>query len=190
MAVIPFKSVWSCHGKNYKKQTSFTSLVILLYSTKPIKKISKTSLKHYNQFRSVRNEALIWLQITTDTVNKLKVKTKVKEGHQQLLNFITIYFIKVEQQQSLYHNIISLPMTPIINIYFNKHPMSWELIHLRLLRSSDSFMKAIWCHQTLTGLTKHCPIYLNEKIWQLYLKAQILTQLTFKQDKLFILTSS
>ena len=40
----------------------------------PQNKISQTSIKHYNQFRSVINEALVWLKITTDTVNKIKVE--------------------------------------------------------------------------------------------------------------------
>ena len=48
-------------------------------------------------------------------------------------------------------------MNPIINSSFNKHPMSWELIRRRLLHPSDSFMKAMCCHQTLDGLPKHFP---------------------------------
>ena len=40
--------------------------------------IIQNSLKHYNQFRSVRTEAIRWLQITTDTGMKLKVETTVK----------------------------------------------------------------------------------------------------------------
>ena len=40
--------------------------------------ISKTALKYYNQLRSVRTEALRWLQITITTVKKLKVETIVK----------------------------------------------------------------------------------------------------------------
>ena len=39
----------------------------------PQNTIIQTALKNYNQFISVRTEALRWLQITTDTVNKLKV---------------------------------------------------------------------------------------------------------------------
>ena len=34
---------------------------------------SQTELKNYKQFRSVRNEALIWVKITTNTENKIKV---------------------------------------------------------------------------------------------------------------------
>ena len=37
--------------------------------------IIQTALKHNNQFRSVRTEALRWLKIITDTVKKLKVET-------------------------------------------------------------------------------------------------------------------
>ena len=40
--------------------------------------ISQTELKYYNQFISVRNEVLIWLQIATDAVNKIKVETESK----------------------------------------------------------------------------------------------------------------
>ena len=40
--------------------------------------ISQTEIKHYNQFRSVRTEALKWLQITIDTWNKIKVETESK----------------------------------------------------------------------------------------------------------------
>ena len=39
----------------------------------PQNTISQTTLKNYNQFRSVRTEDLIWLKITTDTGMKLKV---------------------------------------------------------------------------------------------------------------------
>ena len=48
----------------------------------PQNKISQTTLKHYNQFRSVRTEALICFQITTYIGNKLKVETTVKERYQ------------------------------------------------------------------------------------------------------------
>ena len=54
-------------------------------------------------------------------------------------------------------------MTPIINSYFNKHPISWELIHLRILHLSDRVMKQMCRLQTLTGLPKHCPNKLNQK---------------------------
>ena len=44
-------------------------------SQNPQNTISETALKYYNQFRSVTNEALIWVQITTDTGMKLKAQT-------------------------------------------------------------------------------------------------------------------
>ena len=43
--------------------------------------ISKTEIKHYNQFRSVRTEYLRWLKMTSNTVMKLKVETRVKERY-------------------------------------------------------------------------------------------------------------
>ena len=64
----------------------------------PQNTISQTALKHYNEFRSVTTEALRWVQMTKYTGIKLKVETTVKERYQQLLDFITIGIIKIEQQ--------------------------------------------------------------------------------------------
>ena len=52
--------------------------------------VCKNSIKHYNQFRSIKNEALMWLQITTYTGKKNKVETEAKQISQQI-----IYFIKI-----------------------------------------------------------------------------------------------
>ena len=41
------------------------------------------------------------------------------------MEFVKMDVVKVEQQKSPYQDIIYLPMTTIINGYFNKHPMSW-----------------------------------------------------------------
>ena len=48
----------------------------------PQNTISKTALYNYNQFISVINEALIWLQIATDTGKELEVETAVNERYQ------------------------------------------------------------------------------------------------------------
>ena len=123
----------------------------------PQKTISQTSLKHYNEFRNVRTEALIWVQMTTYTGIKLKVETSAKEIYQQLLDFINIDILKLEQQNPSIQDIITIPMNPTINSYFNKHPISWELVHCRLLRPYDSVMKSMCHHQTLDGLPKKYP---------------------------------
>ena len=128
----------------------------------PQNTIIQTSLKYYNQFRSVITEALRWLQITTDTKIKLKVETKYKYKDQQLLEFTATDVLKIEQQHPSSQDIITLFINPIINRYLNKHPMSWELINCRLLHPSDSFMKSIFHHQTMYGLLKHCPNKLNQ----------------------------
>ena len=44
----------------------------------PLDKIIKTELEHYNQFKSVRTEAITWLQSTTDTGNTTKAETESK----------------------------------------------------------------------------------------------------------------
>ena len=119
--------------------------------------ISKTSLKHYNELKNVINEALIWVQMTIGTGIKSKVETSSKDIYQQLLDLITIDILKIEHQHHSSKDIINLPMNPIINSYFNKHPMSWELIHCQLLHLSESIMKAMCRHQNLDVLPKHFP---------------------------------
>ena len=91
----------------------------------PQNTIGQTALKSYNQFRSVRIKDIIWIQITTDTGVKLKVETTSKERGQQSLDFIIIDVIKIKYQRPSSRYIITLPITPIINSSFNKHPISW-----------------------------------------------------------------
>ena len=67
---------------------------------KPQNKISQIALKHYNEFMNVRTEALIWVQITTDTGLKFKVETSAKERYQQFLDFIAIGILKLEQNHN------------------------------------------------------------------------------------------
>ena len=78
------------------------------------------------------------------------------------MDFITIDVHKIEQKHPSSQDIITLPMTPIVNSYFNKHPMTWELIHSFLIHPYDSVMKAMLRHQTLDGLPKHCPNKINK----------------------------
>ena len=79
------------------------------------------------------------------------------------MDFITIDVIKVEQQHSSEHYIITLAMTPIVKISLNKHPMSWEHINRRLIHPSDSVIKSMYHHQNLTVLQKQCPKKLNQE---------------------------
>ena len=44
----------------------------------PQNTISQTALKHYNEFRNVITEALIWVKMATDTGIKFKVETSAK----------------------------------------------------------------------------------------------------------------
>ena len=90
----------------------------------PQNTISQTALKHYNEFINVRTEAFRWVQMTTDTCIKFKVETSTKERDQQLLDFITIDILKLEQQHNSSEEIINLSVNPIINSSFKKHPMS------------------------------------------------------------------
>ena len=56
---------------------------------------------------------------------KPKVETTVKERYQQLSYFITIDVLMIEHHYTSSKDIITPPMTPIINSSFNKYPMSW-----------------------------------------------------------------
>ena len=94
--------------------------------------------------------------MTTDTSLKVNVETSTKEIDLQLLDFITIDILKVEQQHTSIQNIITMPMNPIINISFSKHSISWDLIHHRILRPSESVMKEMCHNKTLDGLQKNC----------------------------------
>ena len=72
------------------------------------------------------------------------------------MDIITIDILKLEQQHNSSQDVINLSMNPIITSYFNKQPISWEIIHRRLLQHSDIVMKEMCRHQTLDGLPKHC----------------------------------
>ena len=93
---------------------------------------------------------------------KLKAETTAKERDQKSLDFMNIDVIKIEQQHPSSQEIITIPMTPITNSYFNKHPISWELIYRRLLHPYDSVMKIMCRHPTLDGLQKQFPKKINK----------------------------
>ena len=129
---------------------------------KPQRTISQAALKHYNELINVRTGSLRWVKMTTDTGIKFKVETSVKEIYQQLLDFITIDLLKIEQTHPSSQEIVTLTMNSIINNSFNKHPMSWELIHLPIINPSSIAMKVMCHHQTLYGLPKHSPNKMNK----------------------------
>ena len=79
--------------------------------------------------------------MTTNTGIKFKVEASDKERDQKLLESITIDILKLEQKNSSSQYITNLTINPTINSYFNKHPISWELIHPRLFHPSGSVMK-------------------------------------------------
>ena len=103
--------------------------------------IIKTALKYYNELINTRTKSIRWIKMTTDTGIKFIVETSDKERYQQLLDFITIYVLKIYQQHPSSHNIITLTTNIIINSSFNKHPMPWYIIHRLILHPYDSFMK-------------------------------------------------
>ena len=118
-------------------KTPKTKIIISPWSSYYMLKntISQTALKNYIQFMGVKTKALQWLQLIIDTGNKIKVETQSKERDQKILYLITIEIINVERQKSPVNYIITLTMYPILNISFNKHPISWELIHHSLLHT-------------------------------------------------------
>ena len=88
---------------------------------------------------------------------------------------MTIDVLKIENQGSLSQDIITLPMTPIINSYFNKLLISWELIHYYLLCPSNIFIKEMCHHQTITVLPKHCPNKLNQSPYTIVFASNMTT---------------
>ena len=134
--------------------------------------------------------------MTTYTGIKFKVETSAKEKYQQLLDFITIDILKIEQHHNYSEDIMELSKNPIINRSFNKHPMSWELIHRRLLHPCESVMKAMCRNQTIDGLpkifprkyTKHHAQSSTQQKRQLQKKEHQLTPVTFNQENLLTWT--
>ena len=125
---------------------SKTNIIIPLYTSYYMPQnrqntINQTALKHYNEFRSFRTYALSWVKMTTYTGMKTKVETSAKGRDQQRLYLVTIDILKLDQQHTSGQDIINLSMNRIMNISFNKHPMSWEIIHCRILHPSYSVMK-------------------------------------------------
>ena len=84
-------------------------------------------------------------------------------------------------------------MNKIINSSFNKHPMSWDLIHFRLFNPSDSAIKAMCRHETQDGLKKTVLIkytnnhvqYATHQKLQLSTRPQKLIPVTLNQENLF-----
>ena len=113
--------------------------------------------------------------MTRDTGIKSKVETSDKERDQQLLEFIAIDILKLEQKHPSSRDIITLPMNPIIKCSFSKQPTPWEPIHRGLLRPSDSGMKTIFRHQTLYGLPKHCPKKIHKSTCKICYKSKTTT---------------
>ena len=79
-----------------------TNIIMPLWPSYYIKKNIKHNNSNWTQtIQSIQNfksKDLRWLQITTDTGKKLKVETTIKERDQQLLEFITIDVLNIEQQ--------------------------------------------------------------------------------------------
>ena len=90
---------WNCHHKTSKKNSIRSMWPSYFIPQNYQNTIIQTALKHYNQFISVRTEALRCLKIKIDSGLRIKVETEAKERDQKVLYLITIDIIKVEQQK-------------------------------------------------------------------------------------------
>ena len=66
-------------------------------------------------------------------------------------------------------------MDPIINISFHNHPLSWKLIHRRLIHPSSSVNKSMCRHQTLTDLPKYQPKKISEAPYKIFYMEKMTT---------------
>ena len=73
-----------------------------------------------------------------------------------------------------------------MNISFDKNPMSWKLIHWRILHPSDIGMKLILLHQNINGLPKNCPNKINKASCKTCYTEKITT---FPKGKTFNITN-
>ena len=65
-------------------------------------------------------------------------------------------------------------MNPIINSSLNKHPMSWDLINIRLLHPSGSIIKSMCLHQNLTSIPENCLKKINQAPFKICYTAKII----------------
>ena len=96
------KALAKCFGLVIIK-TPKTNIIIPFWPSyyipqNPQNTISQTEIRHYKKIRSVRNEYIRLVQTATDKGIKLKFETTVKERDQQLLDFITIDVLNIEQK--------------------------------------------------------------------------------------------
>ena len=82
-------------------KTIKTNIIVLLKTSyympqNPQNKISQIAIKHYIQLISVRTEALIWVQITTDTGMNLKVETTLKKYIKNYWNSLPFMYLKLD----------------------------------------------------------------------------------------------
>ena len=85
----------------------------------PQNTINQTALKHYNELRNFRTKSIRLVKMTKDKGIKFKVETSSKERDKELLEFITIDILKLEQKHPLSQEIITITMTSTINSSFN-----------------------------------------------------------------------
>ena len=133
MVANPLQTFLALASLKNKDKYNHTTVAIILYATKPANHNHSNFTQRIKSIKKNRSKDLRWVQITTNTSIKFKFETSVKERYQQLLDFITIDIINLEQQYYSNKKIITLPMNQITNSYSSKHPMSWEFIHRNLV---------------------------------------------------------
>ena len=96
------------------------------------------------------------------------------------MDFIKIDVLNIEKQHYPEQDMFTPPTIPIINSYFNKHPISWELIHRCLLQTYASVMKSMRHHKSLTRLPKTMLLEVKPHNMQnmLYINMTTLTRVT------------
>ena len=136
-------------------RVSNTDLIIPLWPVyympdNPQNTISQPAIKFYNKFRSVRTEALRWIQFVQPCGKKTRTNTMSRQRDEQLLDFLQIDIITglLPQHQQQTTNSVHLDstyplMSPQACHSFSETPLTWELLHRRLLHPSDHAMDAM-----------------------------------------------
>ena len=146
-------------------------LIIPLYPTylmtqNPQNTLSTTAIKKYNEFRSVRIEALEYLKLTDNRGKSTRIYTNKRMINKETLDYINITILKFESTHTMNEILKTGAPTiqpengkiqnPIVNHSFNKEELDWPTVHRRLSHTSEGKLEKMCKVETIKDLPKRC----------------------------------
>ena len=128
----------------------------------PQNTLGNNALKKYNNFRSVRQEAIEWVRFTDAKGKSTRINVDKDSVNSQLLDYIRIEICELAESGNdkssaqptsapTIHNTIA----PIINHCFKEtEDVDWTIIHRRLAHTNDDKMNEMGRKEIILGLPK------------------------------------